>query len=59
MTGKRQLFRIGSDGFNGAWYPCSSDSRRGMILMLGDSSEDRMAKTASKWMNEQGIHSPC
>ena len=56
MTGKRQLFRIGSDGFNGAWYPCSSDSRRGMILMLGDSSEDRMAKTASKWMNEQGIH---
>ena len=56
MTGKGKIFRIGSDGFNGAWYPCSSASRKGMILMLGDSSEDRMAKTAAKWLNRQGIH---
>ncbi len=40
MTGKRQIFRIETDGFNGAFYPCLSDSRRGIILMLGDSSED-------------------
>jgi pimeloyl-ACP methyl ester carboxylesterase len=24
--------------------------------MLGDSAEDRMAKTGAKWLNEQGIH---
>ena len=56
MGGKGQIFRIGSDGLNGAWYPCPSGSRRGMILMLGDSSEDRMAKTGAKWLNGQGIH---
>ena len=27
-----------------------------MILMLGDSAEDYMARTAAKWMNQQGIH---
>ena len=42
---KKQIFRISSDGFNGAWYPAPADSKRGMIIMLGDSSEDRMAKT--------------
>ena len=24
--------------------------------MLGDSSEDRMAKSGAKWLNQQGIH---
>ena len=53
---KKQVFRLDSDGFNGAWYPASSESGRGLIIMLGDSSEDRMAKTGAKWLNEQGIH---
>lgn len=53
---KKQVFRLDSDGFNGAWYPTSSESGRGLIIMLGDSSEDRMAKTGEKWLNEQGIH---
>ena len=53
---KRQVFRVDSDGFNGAWYPADGGSDRGMILMLGDSSEDRMASCAAKWLNRQGIH---
>ena len=53
---KTQVFRIGSDGFNGAWYPATTDSSRGLIIMLGDSSEDRMAATGAKWLNQQGIH---
>ena len=53
---KKQVFRLDSDGFNGAWYPASSENGRGLIIMLGDSSEDRMAKTGAKWLNEQGIH---
>jgi len=53
---KKQVFRVDRDGFNGAWYPCSGDTGRGMILMLGDSAEDRMASMGAKWMNRQGIH---
>lgn len=53
---KKQVFRVGSDGFNGAWYPASSGSGRGLILMLGDSAEDYMARSGAKWLNRQGIH---
>ena len=53
---KRQVFRIESDGYNGAWYPAPAESKRGFILMLGDSAEDRMARTGAKWLNQQGIH---
>ena len=53
---KKQLFRIETDGFNGAWYPCSKPCRRGVIIMLGDSAEDRMASCGAKWLNRQGIH---
>ena len=53
---KKQVFRVNSDGFNGAWYPAPAQSNRGLIIMLGDSAEDRMAKTGAKWLNEQGIH---
>lgn len=53
---KEQAFRLDPDGFNGAWYPASSESGRGLILMLGDSAEDYMARTGAKWLNRQGIH---
>ena len=53
---KNRIFRIDSDGFNGAWYPAPSQSDRGLIIMLGDSSEDYMARTAAKWLNRQGIN---
>ena len=53
---KKQVFRVDPDGFNGAWYPAPSDSGRGLILMLGDSAEDYMARSGAKWLNRQGIH---
>ena len=53
---KKQVFRVSTDGYNGAWYPSDSQSSRGLIIMLGDSSEDRMAATGAKWLNHQGIH---
>ena len=52
---KKQIFRIESDGFNGAWYPAAK-SEKGVILMLGDSAEDRMAATGAKWLNALDIH---
>ena len=45
---RKQIFRVDSDGFNGAWYPAPAESKKGVILMLGDSSEDHMAKTGAK-----------
>ncbi len=53
---KKQVFRVDPDGYNGAWYPAQTDSSKGFILMLGDSSEDRMARCGAKWLNQQGIH---
>ena len=53
---KRQVFRVDTDGYNGAWYPSADGGDRGMILMLGDSAEDRMASCAARWLNRQGIH---
>ena len=53
---KRRIFRVGTDGFNGAWYPSEIGGDRGMILMLGDSAEDRMASCGAKWLNRQGVH---
>ena len=49
------------DGFCGAWYPVPGIRRsdRAMILMLGDSSEDRMAVTGAKWLHQQGCHALC
>ena len=48
---KRKVFTVAADSYNGAWYPTTDSSRRGMILMLGDSAEDRMAATGAKWLN--------
>jgi len=53
---KRQVFRVDTDGFNGAWYPASGDCKKGMILMLGDSAEDYMVSCGARWLDRQGIH---
>ena len=49
------------DGFCGAWYPAPhpQNTNRAVILMLGDSSEDRMAVTGAKWLHRQGCHALC
>ncbi|MBR6969853.1 MAG: acyl-CoA thioester hydrolase [Firmicutes bacterium] len=53
---KKQVFTPETDGFCGAWYPNPNGSECAVILMLGDSSEDRMAVCAAKWLHKQGCH---
>ncbi len=53
---KTKIFTVEKDGFYGAWYPKSTGSRKGIILMLGDSSQDRMAECGARWMQKQGCH---
>ena len=47
---KKQVFRVNSDGFNGAWYPASVPSNRGLIIMLGDSAEDDVLWDTCKYI---------
>ncbi|MBQ6439922.1 MAG: acyl-CoA thioester hydrolase [Mogibacterium sp.] len=44
------------DGFYGAYYPNSKPTDKAMILMLGDSSDDRLAKSGVKWIHGLGCH---
>ena len=53
---KKQTFTVEKDGFCGAWYANPAGSDHGMILMLGDSTEDRMAVCGAKWLHENGCH---
>ncbi|MBR4473415.1 MAG: acyl-CoA thioester hydrolase [Oscillospiraceae bacterium] len=53
---KKQVFTVEKDGFCGAWYANPTPSKRGVILMLGDSAEDRMAVCGAKWLHENGCH---
>ena len=52
----KQIFIPERDGFYGAWYPNPQKTNSAMILMLGDSSDDRMAVCAAKWLNKQGCN---
>lgn len=54
-----KIFTAEEDGFVGAYYGGPKDSRRAVILMLGDSSTDRMAKCGAKWMISQGCRALC
>ena len=54
---QKQFFTPEKDGFHGVWFPAADDTcRKGLILMLGDSSKDFLARTGAKWVNRQGIH---
>ena len=45
-----------TEGFYGAYYPNKKASDKAMILMLGDSSDDRLAASGAKWVHELGCH---
>lgn len=47
---KKHVFRVDSDGYNGAWYPASAESKNGAILMLGDSAEDDVLWDTCKYI---------
>ncbi len=50
------LFNVEKDGFYGALYRNEKDTDKGMIVMLGDSAEDLMARTGAKYLHEKGCH---
>lgn len=56
---KKQVFTLDTDGFIGAYYGGPENSKKGVILMLGDSSEDRMARCGAKWLVDNGCHALC
>ena len=52
----RQIFTQENDGFIGAYYGGPADSKKAIILMLGDSSTDRMARCGAGWLIAHGCH---
>ena len=53
---KTQRFEAETDGFHGVWYPLEKQSDKAIIAMLGDSSDDYLARSGAKWLHEQGCH---
>ena len=56
LAKKTQLMSPELDGFYGAYYPNSRPTEKAMILMLGDSSDDRLARSGAQWVHELGCH---
>jgi len=56
---KKQIFTTEHEGFVGAYYGGPADSKKAVILMLGDSSVDYMASCGAKWMIANGSHALC
>ncbi len=53
---KKQIFTLEKDGFIGAYYGGPAGNRKAVIIMLGDSSVDHMAKCGAKWIIKRGCH---
>jgi hypothetical protein len=53
---KKQVFTLEKDGFIGAYYGGPADSSKAVIIMLGDSSVDHMAKCGARWVIKNGCH---
>ena len=53
---KKRHFDVETDGFYGAYWKCKSDSDCAMIAMIGDDSEDYLARTSVKWLHKLGVN---
>ena len=53
---EKVYFRPERDGFYGVYYPNPEARKKAMIIMLGDSSDDRMAISGAKWMQRKGCN---
>ena len=53
---EKRYFNPSRDGFYGVYYPCSKKTNKAFIVMLGDSSDDRMAQSGAKWMQKLGCN---
>lgn len=52
----KQYFFPERDGFYGVYYPNPASSRKAVIAMLGDSSDDRMVVSGVKWLHKRGCN---
>ena len=53
---EKRYFNPCKDGFYGVYYPCTEETNKAFIVMLGDSSDDRMAQSGAKWMQKLGCN---
>lgn len=53
---QKTYFSVENHGFFGAYFKCEKDSDRAIILMIGDSIDDRIAISAAKWVLERGCN---
>ena len=51
---KKRHFDMETDGFYGAYWKCKTGSGCAMIAMIGDDSEDYLARTSVKWLHKLG-----
>ena len=53
---KHQHFDVGTAGFYGAYWACAGGSDCAVIAMIGDDPEDRLARSAVKWLCGRGVN---
>ena len=53
---KHQHFDVGTAGFYGAYWACAGGSDCAVIAMIGDDPEDRLARSAAKWLCGRGVN---
>ena len=53
---KHLHFDVETAGFYGAYWPCTGGSDCAVIAMIGDDPEDRLARSAVKWLCGRGVN---
>ena len=53
---KHLHFDVETAGFYGAYWPCTGGSDCAVIAMIGDDPEDRLARSAAKWLCARGVN---
>ncbi|MDO4622687.1 MAG: hypothetical protein Q4B22_07020 [Eubacteriales bacterium] len=52
---EQEYFDAEKDGFYGVYYENAKPAADCIIAMLGDSSDDYMARSCVKWLHKQGV----
>ena len=53
---KHMHFDVETAGFYGAYWACAGGADRAVIAMIGDDPEDRLARSAAKWLCGRGVN---
>lgn len=53
---KHLHFDVETADFYGAYWPCTGGSDCAVIAMIGDDPEDRLARSAVKWLCGRGVN---